>query len=155
MRLRILILAIVAVMLSTLPVRAEEKKEISFHVGFYTYHFNSEHANNHNRLLGFSYDNWTVAWFNNSYDDESLFAGYEFLTKKLTGKKEDGWFLRGGAYLGAVYGYGDKLPLHVAGVSPFLLPIGEVGYGRFSLEVGLVPLPGSAGLVTGMFKVTF
>lgn len=154
MRLRIITVAIVAVMLSTLPVKAEEKKEMSFHVGLYTYHFDSENANNFNRLLGFSYDNWTVAWFKNSYYDETIFAGRAFRTKKLE-DKEDGWFLRGGVYVGLVYGYGDNLPTNVGGFSPFLLPIGEAGYGKISFELGVVPLPGSAGLVTGMLKYTF
>lgn len=153
MRLKVIIILAV-LMFSTLSAKAEEKKEISFHAGFFTYHFDSERANNHNRLLAFSYDGWTIAEFENSYYKETVFLGYEFITKKYA-LNNSRWFARGGVYCGAVYGYGEKLPLHWEGVSPFLLPVGEIGYRQVSLEIGVIPLPGSAGLVTGMLKFSF
>ena len=141
--------------LSKQPEEAKEKAEISVAVGLFTKHFQpGENTNENNRMLAFSYDDWCVAWFNNSYDRESVFAGRIFRTDKLISKKDDKLFLRANLYLGLVYGYGDKLP-NVGGISPYMLPTGEVGYGMFSFELGVIPAPGHAGLVTGMFKVTF
>lgn len=133
----------------------EEKKEMSVAVGLYTWHFDSENANNFNRLLAFSYDNWTIGWFNNSHYDETIFAGYAFRTKKYSISKDDKWFVRGSAYLGIVYGYGDKLSTNVGGFSPYGLPTAEIGYNKVSLEIGVIPAPGEAGLITGMLKYTF
>jgi hypothetical protein len=134
--------------------KQEEKKEMSVAVGLYTWHFDSENANNFNRLLAFSYDNWCIGWFNNSHYNETIFGGYAFRTDKYKFSENEKWFVRGNAYLGIVYGYGDDLP-NVGGISPFALPTGEIGYGRYSLEIGVIPAPGAAGYVTGMFKVSF
>jgi hypothetical protein len=133
----------------------KEKKEASIAVGVFTKHFQlGSSTNETNRALVLSYDDWCVAWFNNSYHEESVFAGRAFRTKKVTGKEHDEWFVRANLYLGLVYGYGDELP-NVGGISPYLLPTGEVGYGRFSFELGVIPAPDHAGLVTGMLKFTF
>lgn len=133
----------------------KKKPEVSIAVGLFTKHFQPGSSTNEtNRALVFSYDDWCAAWFENSYHEESVFAGRAFRTEKLTNEKHPEWFLRGNLYLGLVYGYGDELP-NVGGISPYMLPTGEVGYGRFSFELGIIPAPGHAGLVTGMFKVTF
>jgi hypothetical protein len=158
MRRILTLIVVISILLAPLPLLAEEKKEdkeISIAVGLFTKHYDSDRANEHNRLLALSYDNWTVTWFKNSYYQETIFAGYAFRTDKYAIKKSDKWFVRGGAYLGVVYGYGDNLPTNVGGFSPFLLPVAEIGYSRFSFELGVIPLPNEAGLITGMFKVTF
>jgi len=136
------------------PEPKKEKAEVSIAVGVFTRHFASEHANERNRMLALSYNDWCVAWFKNSHYDETLFVGYGFRTDKYAIKESDKWFWRAGLYLGAVYGYHDNLP-NIRGISPYGLPVGELGYGRFSFELGLIPAPGAAGLVTGLFKYTF
>lgn len=133
----------------------KEKAEVSISVGVFTKHFQpGSSTNENNRALVLSYDDWCVAWFENSYHEESIFAGRTFRTKKVTGKEHDEWFIRANLYLGLVYGYGDELP-NVGGISPYLLPTGEIGYGRLSFELGVIPAPGHSGLVTGMLKFTF
>lgn len=133
----------------------KEEAEVSVAVNVFTKHFASKESNERNRMLALSYNDWCVAWFNNSYSDESLFAGYAFRTDRYAIKESDKWFWRAGLYVGVVYGYGDNLPTNVGGLSPYGLPVGEIGYDRFSFELGLIPAPGSAGLVTGLFKYTF
>lgn len=134
----------------------EEKKEVTVAVGLYSWHFKSNSANNFNRLLAFSYDGWCIGWFNNSHYDETVFAGYAFRTDKHSiSKKSDDWFVRGGLYFGIVYGYGDDLPTNVGGFSPYALPVAEVGYKKVSFELGIIPLPNEAGLVTGIIKYSF
>ncbi|GAF98569.1 unnamed protein product, partial [marine sediment metagenome] len=96
----------------------KEKAEIWVAVSVFTRHFASEHANEFNRMLAFSYDDWCIAWFNNSHYDETIFVGYAFRTDKYAIKKSDKWFLRAGLYLGAVYGYHDNLP-NIGGISPY------------------------------------
>lgn len=153
------LMVVVSILLApTLPLaeeKKEEKKEITVAVGLYTWHFESEKANNFNRLLAFSYDNWCIGWFNNSHYDETIFAGYAFRTDKHSISKDDKWFVRGGLYAGIVYGYGDDLPTNVGGFSPYALPVAEIGYNKVSLELGIIPLPNEAGLVTGIIKYTF
>ena len=137
------------------PEPKKEKAEVSIAVNVFTKHFASKESNERNRMLALSYNDWCVAWFNNSYSDETLFAGYAFRTDRYAIKESDKWFWRAGLYVGVVYGYGDNLPTNVGGLSPYGLPVGEIGYDRFSFELGLIPAPGSAGLVTGLFKYTF
>ena len=133
----------------------KERAEISVSVGVFTKHFQpGSSTNENNRPFVFSYNDWCAAWFKNSYDRESIFAGRAFRTKKMTGKEHDEWFVRGNLYFGLVYGYKDELP-NIGGISPYMLPTGEVGYGRFSFELGVIPAPGHSGLITGMLKFTF
>jgi hypothetical protein len=133
----------------------KERAEISVGVGLFTKHFQTgSSTNENNRAVILSYDDWCTAWFENSYHRESIFAGRIFRTEKLTSKEYNKWFIRGNLYLGLVYGYKDELP-NIRGISPYMLPTGEVGYGKFSFELGIIPAPGHAGLVTGMFKFTF
>ena len=150
---RALVITVLFILLVPLVSHAEEYK-YSISAGVFTKHFDSNNANEDNRLLSFGYKNWFVAWFENSHYQETLFAGYKFQTKKYA-LKETKWYCRAGIYTGLVYGYGDNLPTNVGGFSPFLLPAGSLGYGRFSFELGVIPLPGSAGLVTGIFKIEF
>ena len=155
MKRLLILVTVMSLLLAPLPLLAEEEEyKMSVSVSVFTKHFASEEANDFNRMLAFSYNDWCIAWFNNSYYDETLFVGYAFRTDKYAIKKSDKWFWRVGLYLGAVYGYGDNIP-NIGGISPYGLPVGEIGYGRFSFELGVVPAPGSAGLVTGLFKVSF
>ena len=151
---RILAILILVSLLVPVLSNAEEYK-YSLAAGVFTKHFNSKSANEQNRLVAFSYDDWTVAWFKNSYCDESFFAGYDFQTKKWEFEESGKWYLRAGVYTGVVYGYGDHLPTNVLGISPFMLPTGSLGFGQVSFQVGVVPLPGDSGLVTGILKFEF
>ena len=153
------LLMLVLLLLTPLPLLAEEKvekeKEMSIAFAPFTYHWDSRNSNSFNRLLAFSYDDWCVGWFNNSHYNETVFAGYAFRTKRYEIDKTGEWFVRGNVYLGIVYGYGDDLPTNVGGFSPYGLPTAEIGRGKFSFELGTIPVPGPAGFVTGMFKYTF
>ena len=153
------VVLVLILFLAPLPLLAGEKedtkKETSVTVGLYTWHFHSKNANNFNRLLAFTYDGWTVGWFNNSQSNETIFAGYAFRTKRYSISEDEKWFVRGSIYLGVVYGYGDYLPTNVGGFSPYGLPTAEIGYKKLSLEIGVIPAPGSAGLITGMLKYSF
>jgi hypothetical protein len=159
MKRLLLIVVGLSILLAPPPLLAEEKKEekkeMTLAVGVYTWHFDSGDSNNFNRLLAFSYDNWCIGWFNNSHYNETVFAGYAFRTDKYSISKTDNWFVRGGLYLGIVYGYGDDLPTNVGGFSPYALPVAEIGYKKVSFELGIIPAPNEAGLVTGILKYSF
>lgn len=127
----------------------------TFTVGVFTYHFNSERANNVNRLVGYTYKGFTVAEFNNSYNDETVFVGYRYEFERLRLTSDMNWYGSAGLYVGAVYGYEDHIPVGYKGVSPFALPFVTVGYDRYAMDIGFVPLPGKNGMVTVMLKYSF
>jgi hypothetical protein len=132
---------------------AEPKMSLTF--GVFTRHLDSsEDINENNRLIAFSYKKWCAAWFENSYYKDSFFFGRAFQTDKRFHKKYKKWFTRVGIYTGAVYGYGDKIPIRIKGISPYLLPTASLGYDRYSFELGFIPCFDS-GVIVGMFKVEF
>jgi len=135
--LLILFLIIIVIMLVVIvqPAYPAEKSMI---VGIYTYHFvdgdYEEGVDNH--LVGFEYDGWSSAFFRNSHERETLFAGYGWHTRKLY---NDRWWLRGNLYAGALWGYGNRAFVHYGNLSPGVYPTFNVGYENYSLETGIMP----------------
>ena len=152
-RLLLILITICILYLPTKLFAAEPKMSLTF--GLFTQHLDSsEDVNENNRLIALSYKKWYAAWFENSYYKDSFFLGRAFQTDKKYHKKYKDWYTRVGIYTGAVYGYGDKIPIGIKGISPFLLPTASLGYDRYSFELGFIPTLDN-GVVVGMFKVEF
>ncbi len=116
---------------------AEEKKEKSLTVGIYTKHYSGDHTEGtNNHLIAFEYDHLALAWFKNSYGNETAFVGYGWHSEKIEHKN---FWIRGNVYAGALLGYGDKHPIHFGMVSPGVYPTGSLGYDIYSVEVSVMP----------------
>lgn len=79
---------------STMTVNADTL----FLGGFSRHPFSNHDYNESHNLVGYARNNWTAAYFKNSYGEDSFAAGYTF-------KKQfnDDW--EGGLLVGASYGY--------------------------------------------------
>lgn len=127
---------------------AEEKSDkYAIFCGIFTHHYSDvviEKEGFENRIIGFEIDRWTFAYFNNSYNHDTFFAGYAFHTKKypvfskLKFFNENFW-LRGNAYFGLLNGYGDNVIINWNGISPIIYPTGSVGWKNYSVEIGVMP----------------
>ena len=114
-----------------------EDEKYSLTLGAFARHYRGEHREGFdNELDAFSYKDWTAAYFKNSFGGSTLFGGHWFKTDKIYNGK---WWVRGNLYAGVLYGYGDKVPIRVGKFSPGMYPTGSLGYGRHSVELGLMP----------------
>lgn len=100
MHTTILMALLVTVSLITLPTA---HADTTAYLGGWSDHPFSDHEYNENhRLLAVEHDGWTAAFFDNSYDEDTLAAGYHF-KPQLT---RLGHF-QAGAVAGLSYGYRD------------------------------------------------
>lgn len=141
---------------SSVKIYADETRApMSLSFGVFTRHMRStDDVNENNRLLAFSYDDWFLAWFNNSYSKESFFFGKRIHTERRCHNKCKNWFLQANLYCGAVHGYGNRIPINLKGVAPFMLPTVGIGYKNYSFELGVTPTTDNSAVV-GMFKIEF
>ncbi len=139
-------LALFGLLLLPLIANAEETKQkdnqtqkAAIIIGLFTRHLNpSDNTNESTRMLGFSYSNWIIARFTNSYDEASFFSGRRFQTRELHHPRHTDLFIQGNLYAGLLYGYGDRAP-NIAGVTLAALPTFGLGYKKAVLEMLYIP----------------
>ncbi len=126
------------------PVYAE--RSLTF--GLWTQHYAGDHTEGvDNHLLALEIDGYQMAWFRNSYGNETAFFGKAWHTKKV--KRFDMW-IRANLYAGVLVGYGTKHPIHLGVFSPGVYPTVSIGKDVYSIEVGALPT-----FWWFMFKVKF
>lgn len=113
------------------PVRA-------FTFGLWTQHFSGDHTEGiNNRLIALEYNHVQVAWFRNSYGNETGFVGAALHTDRYELAKD--WWTRANIYGGVMIGYGDHNPVHLGAFSLGIFPTASLGYKDYSLELGATP----------------
>jgi len=134
--------------------KENQTQEWDMIMGLFTRHVNpSSNTNETTGMLGFSYSNWVVHTFNNSYDERSFFGGRRFQTKALRHPRNRKFFVQGNLYAGLLQGYGDRF-LNIAGVSVAAIPTIGFGYKKVAVEMLYVPTP-SGGVFTSFLTYRF
>ena len=130
-------------------------KEMSIMVGFFSKHVDqSDDPNEDLRMVVFSYDNYVVSRYINTWDDTTYFAGKSFSTNKYAFFNNRNFFFQGSLYAGLLYGYGNNAAINIKGIAPAMFPTIGVGYQNTSLEMAYVPTP-SGGVFLSLFKYSF
>ena len=130
-------------------------KEMSFMVGFFSKHVDqSDDPNENLRMVVFSYDNYVVSRYINTWDDTTYFGGKRFSTNKYAFHRNRDFFFQGNVYAGLLYGYGNNAAINMKGIAPAAFPTIGVGYKNTSLEMAYIPTP-SGGVFLSLFKYSF
>jgi hypothetical protein len=130
-------------------------KEISVMVGFFSRHVDqSDDPNENLRMVVFSYDNYVVSRYINTWDDTTYFGGKRFSTNKYALHENRDFFFQGNLYAGLLYGYGNNAAINIKGIAPAMFPTMGIGYKSTSLEMAYVPTP-SGGVFLSLFKYSF
>lgn len=129
----------IALLLLSVPIR-EARADKSMTFGVWTQHYQGDHTEGlDNHLLALDLDGPTLAFFRNSYGNETGFIGWTWHTKKFYFDKEDEWWARGNLSAGALAGYGSKHPIHFGILSPGVYPTINVGKNKWSVGIGVMP----------------
>jgi hypothetical protein len=121
--------------------KENQAQEYDITLGLFTRHVNpSSNTNETTGMLGFSYSNWVVHTFNNSYEERSFFGGKRFQTKALRHPRNRKFFVQGNLYAGLLQGYGDRL-FNIAGVTVAAIPTIGFGYKNTAIEILYIPTP--------------
>ena len=130
-------------------------KEMSVMVAFFARHVDqSDDPNEKLQMIAFSYDNWVVSRYINTWDDTTYFGGKRFSTKKYAFESNRNFFYQGNIYAGLLQGYGNNAAINIKGIAPAAFPTVGVGYKSGSLEMAYVPTP-SGGVFLSLFKYSF
>jgi len=130
-------------------------KEMSIMVGFFARHVDqSDDPNENLRMVVFSYDNYVVSRYINTWDDTTYFGGKRFSTNKYAFYRNRDFFYQGSLYAGLLYGYGNNADINIKGIAPGVFPTIGVGYKSTTLEMGYIPTP-SGGVFLSLFKYSF
>lgn len=130
-------------------------KEMSIMVGFFARHVDqSDDPNENLRMVVFSYDNYVVSRYINTWDDTTYFGGKRFSTNKYAFHRNRDFFYQGSLYAGLLYGYGNNADINIKGIAPGVFPTIGVGYKSTTLEMGYIPTP-SGGVFLSLFKYSF
>jgi len=136
---KVFLFAILFLILLPVPTRAE--RALSF--GLWTHHYTGKHNEGiENRLVCLEVDRWTFAYFSNSYNNDTVFGGYAFHTKKIFSPQNKNLWVRANAYAGILYGYGEDIPTNIkwlGNISPAVYPTGSIGWKNYSIELGVMP----------------
>jgi len=137
-----------------MPSHATDTGEYSVLIGFWTRHVDrSDDTNEKTGMIAFSYNDYIVSRFINSYHDETFFAGKRLHTKKFDIGKFKHLDVQGNLYTGLMHGYSDNLP-NIGGLSVGALPTVGLVWKKTSAELGYVPTP-SGGVFMSLFRFTF
>ena len=131
-------------------------KEMSIMIGFFARHVDqSDDPNENLRMVVFSYDNYVVSRYINTWDDTTYFGGKRFSTNKYAiSSRNRNFFFQGNVYAGLLQGYGNNAAINIKGIAPAAFPTVGVGYKSTSLEMAYVPTP-SGGVFLSLFKYSF
>jgi hypothetical protein len=131
-------------------------KEMSVMIGFFSRHVDqSDDPNENLRMVVFSYDNYVVSRYVNTWDDTTYFGGKRFSTNKYAFHHSNrNFFFQGSLYAGLLYGYGNNAAINIKGIAPAMFPTIGVGYKSTSLDMAYVPTP-SGGVFLSLFKYSF
>ena len=146
--------SILGFLLLPMPSHATDTGEYSVLTGFWTRHVDrSDDTNEKTGMIAFSYKDYMVSRFTNSYHDETFFAGKRLHTKKLGLGKFKDLGIQGNLYTGLMYGYSDNLP-NIGGISPGVMPTIGLLWNKSSVELGYVPTP-SGGVFMSLIRFPF
>ena len=124
-------------------------------VGFFARHVDqSDDPNEDLRMVVFSYDNYVVSRYINTWDDTTYFGGKRFSTNRYAFHENRDFFFQGNLYTGLLYGYGNNAAINIKGIAPAMFPTIGIGYKSTSLEMAYVPTP-SGGVFLSLFKYSF
>jgi hypothetical protein len=131
-------------------------KEMSIMIGFFARHVSqSDDPNENLKMVVFSYNNWVVSRYINTWDDTTYFGGKRFSTKKYAvSSKNRNFYYQANVYAGLLHGYGNNAAINIKGIAPAAFPTIGVGYKSTSLEVAYVPTP-EGGVFLSLFKYSF
>ena len=130
-------------------------KESSVMVGFFSRHVDqSDDPNENLRMVAFSYDNYVVSRYVNTWDDTTYFGGKRLSSNKYAVHRNRDFFFQGNLYAGFLYGYGNNAAINIKGIAPAMFPTIGVGYKSTSLEMAYIPTP-SGGVFLSLFKYSF
>ena len=130
-------------------------KEMSIMIGFFARHVDqSDDPNENLRMVVFSYNNYVVSRYVNTWDDTTYFGGKRFSTNKYAFHRNREFFFQGNVYAGLLHGYGNNAAINIKGIAPAAFPTVGVGYKSTSLEMAYVPTP-SGGVFLSLFKYSF
>ena len=130
-------------------------KEMSVMVAFFARHVDqSDDPNENLKMVAFSYDNWVVSRYINTWDDTTYFGGKRFSTRKYALNSNRDFFYQGNVYAGLLHGYGNNAAINIKGIAPAAFPTIGVGYKSTSLEMAYIPTP-SGGVFLSLFKYSF
>ncbi|MFX0202033.1 MAG: hypothetical protein ACFFCW_38465 [Candidatus Hodarchaeota archaeon] len=129
----------------------DAKYEYAFSYGLFVHHYESKKANEgfENRMIAIERKGLVFSYFDNSYNEDTVFLGYGWHSDKYYSKYSK-WWTRGNLYLGGLVGYGDKNPVNYHGLGFGVYPTASIGYERYSIEMGVMPT-----FVWWGFKVEF
>jgi hypothetical protein len=134
--------------------KENQEQEYDITLGLFTRHVNpSSNTNETTGMLGFSYSNWVVHTFNNSYEERSFFGGKRFQTKALRHPRYRKFFVQGNLYAGFLEGYDDRFP-NIAGVTMAAIPTIGFGHKNTAIEMLYIPTP-SGGVFTSFLIYCF
>ena len=130
-------------------------KEMSFMVAFFARHVDqSDDPNEKLQMIVFSYDNYVVSRYINTWDDTTYFGGKRFSTRKYAIHRNRDFFYQANIYAGLLHGYGNNAAININGIAPAAFPTVGVGYKSTSLEMAYIPTP-SGGVFLSLFKYSF
>ena len=137
------------------PSDRSKSREMSLMIGVFAKHVDqSDNPNEDLRMVVFSYDNYVVSRYVNTWDDTTYFGGKRFSTNKYGISENGNFFYQGNVYLGLLYGYGNNAAIDIKGIAPAVFPTIGVGYKSTALEMGYIPTP-SGGVFLSLFKYEF
>ena len=130
-------------------------KEMSVMIGFFSRHVDqSDDPNENLRMVVFSYDNYVVSRYINTWDDTTYFGGKRFNTNKYALHENRDFFFQGNLYAGLLYGYGNNAAINIKGIAPAVFPTIGAGYKNTSVEMAYIPTP-SGGVFLSLLKYSF
>jgi hypothetical protein len=137
------------------PSDRSKSREMSLMIGLFAKHVDqSDDPNEDLRMVVFSYDNYVVSRYVNSWDDTTYFGGKRLSTNKYGISETGNFYFQGNVYLGILYGYGNNAAIDVKGIAPAVFPTIGVGYKTTAVEMGYIPTP-SGGVFLSLFKYEF
>jgi hypothetical protein len=146
--------SILGFLLLPVPSHAKNTGEFSVLTGSWTRHVDrSDDTNEKTGMIAFTYNDYMVSRFINSYHDETFFAGKRLHTKIYNLGKSRHLGVQGNLYAGLMHGYSENLP-NIGGLSVGALPTVGMVWKQTSTELGYVPTP-KGGVFMSLFRFTF
>jgi hypothetical protein len=137
-----------------IPCHAKNTGEFSVLTGFWTRHVDrSDDTNEKTGMIAFTYNDYMVSRFINSYNDETFFVGKRLHTQIYNLGKFMDLGVQGNLYAGLMHGYSDNLP-NIGGLSVGALPTVGLVWKKTSAELGYVPTP-KDGVFMSILRFSF
>lgn len=126
----VILFLLVFVLSSTMNVHAEDSTWL--HLGMLSYHLSSKNYNEHHRLIAIEHNEWSVGYYNNSYEKDSFFVFKSFTINKYDKYLPDRATFK--LKTGLISGYSDVFE----GVMPAVVPALSFDYEPVSFDINIL-----------------